>query len=449
MANEKVVLRRGPSSSIPSTKVPGTILIETDTGRTYVDDTESSRIQIKDDTKLPLEGTAKKAESDVNGNSLVDRITTAETDSGTGLVTLKNEKGESKGTVVNSSYVDAAVNNIAQSDYLQNDSSSKDYIKNRTHWSEDSQVEILSSTEITTTDVSSQYPMCTLASFLNLQEGSRYTVAFQSNSYEVICNRDHQYNSLLLGNYDINYEPDFTKYPFLIESNPNNNETTVITQNPGTYTISASELEIIHQIDPKYLPNQGQSDQSENDPSSSSYIKNRTHWTEFIDYTEIYGNPSLPFQSSQFGLYTGSVDSNVKLEAGKTYTVYWDSSSYTECIAHDDSGITTYIGNGKLLDSSLLGNSEPFVIETYNDALNTGIAFYTASTQSTHSVGLVLPSQEYVRKLDSKYIPELHFIGTASKDPTDSNIQNVSTDFSFKLTDGARITVRFTDTGVN
>ena len=101
-------------------------------------------------------------------------------------------------------------------------------------------------------------------------------------------------------------------------------------------------------------------------------------------------------------MYTGSVDSNVKLEAGKTYTVYWDSSSYTECIAHDDSGITTYIGNGKLLDSSLLGNSEPFVIETYNDALNTGIAFYTASTQSTHSVGLVLPSQEYVRKLDSK-----------------------------------------------
>lgn len=62
MANEKVVLRRGPSSSIPSTKVPGTILIETDTGRAYVDDTESNRIQIKDDTKLPVEGKAKDSE---------------------------------------------------------------------------------------------------------------------------------------------------------------------------------------------------------------------------------------------------------------------------------------------------------------------------------------------------------------------------------------------------
>ena len=109
MANEKVVLRRGPSSSIPSTKVPGTILIETDTGRAYVDDTESSRIQIKDDTKLPIDGTAKKAESDSNGNSLTDRITTLDTNESTGVVTLKNEKGETKGTVVNSSYVDTAL----------------------------------------------------------------------------------------------------------------------------------------------------------------------------------------------------------------------------------------------------------------------------------------------------------------------------------------------------
>ena len=109
MANEKVVLRRGPSSSKPSAKVPGTILIETDTGNAFVDDTESSRIQIKDSTKLPIDGTAKKAEFDSNGNSLTDRITTLDTNESTGIVTLKNEKGETKGTVVNSSYVDSKV----------------------------------------------------------------------------------------------------------------------------------------------------------------------------------------------------------------------------------------------------------------------------------------------------------------------------------------------------
>lgn len=62
MANEKVVLRRGPSSSIPSAKVPGTILVETDTGRVYVDDSATSRVQFKDDTKLPVDGKAVDSE---------------------------------------------------------------------------------------------------------------------------------------------------------------------------------------------------------------------------------------------------------------------------------------------------------------------------------------------------------------------------------------------------
>lgn len=123
MANEKVVLRRGPSSSKPSTKVPGTILIETDTGNVFVDDTESSRIQIKDGTKLPIDGTAKKAEFDSNGNSLTDRITTLDTNESTGVVILKNEKGETKGTVVNSSYVDTALSD-KQSTPLTGDTSS-------------------------------------------------------------------------------------------------------------------------------------------------------------------------------------------------------------------------------------------------------------------------------------------------------------------------------------
>lgn len=55
MANERIIFRRGTSTTLPSEKVPGTILIETDTGRAYVDDTESSRIQIKDDTKMDKE----------------------------------------------------------------------------------------------------------------------------------------------------------------------------------------------------------------------------------------------------------------------------------------------------------------------------------------------------------------------------------------------------------
>ena len=43
---EKVLFSRGPRATMPSSKVPGTIYITTDTGEMFVDDTDTSRIQI-------------------------------------------------------------------------------------------------------------------------------------------------------------------------------------------------------------------------------------------------------------------------------------------------------------------------------------------------------------------------------------------------------------------
>lgn len=60
MPNEKVQLKKGLSRNLPSTYTPGDILFETDTGNMYVDVTSaensSQRVQVKDDTKLPLTG---------------------------------------------------------------------------------------------------------------------------------------------------------------------------------------------------------------------------------------------------------------------------------------------------------------------------------------------------------------------------------------------------------
>ena len=52
----EVKFQKGLKNSMPTTLVPGQFLIQTDTGNMYLDNTDSSRIQIKDDTKLPLEG---------------------------------------------------------------------------------------------------------------------------------------------------------------------------------------------------------------------------------------------------------------------------------------------------------------------------------------------------------------------------------------------------------
>lgn len=56
MPDQEVKLSRGLKANMPQTRDPGTILIATDTGEAYLDDTASSRVQLKDSTKLPLEG---------------------------------------------------------------------------------------------------------------------------------------------------------------------------------------------------------------------------------------------------------------------------------------------------------------------------------------------------------------------------------------------------------
>ena len=56
MANELVKLKRGPKASMPSALEAGSILIATDTGEAYVDDSSTVRVQLKDSTKLPLTG---------------------------------------------------------------------------------------------------------------------------------------------------------------------------------------------------------------------------------------------------------------------------------------------------------------------------------------------------------------------------------------------------------
>lgn len=55
-SQQLVQFSRGPSKRLPVDKIPGTFLLETDTGTMYCDDTEENRVQIKDPTKLPLTG---------------------------------------------------------------------------------------------------------------------------------------------------------------------------------------------------------------------------------------------------------------------------------------------------------------------------------------------------------------------------------------------------------
>lgn len=53
---EDVSFSRGPSATIPETKLPGRLLVETDTGNVFLDDTKESRVQLTDTSKLSKQG---------------------------------------------------------------------------------------------------------------------------------------------------------------------------------------------------------------------------------------------------------------------------------------------------------------------------------------------------------------------------------------------------------
>lgn len=73
MANQPVKFRKGVSTSLPKTptnETVGAFLLETDTGNLYVDDSSTSRVQVKDNTKLPLSGGELTGPIKFNANSL-------------------------------------------------------------------------------------------------------------------------------------------------------------------------------------------------------------------------------------------------------------------------------------------------------------------------------------------------------------------------------------------
>lgn len=98
MPNEKITFSRGPSTSMPTELIPGQFLVQTDTGNMFLDNTtdpSTGRVQIKDSTKVPLDGSvAMTGALNVGNNKVINLATpTEDTDA------------------VNKAYVDSTINN--------------------------------------------------------------------------------------------------------------------------------------------------------------------------------------------------------------------------------------------------------------------------------------------------------------------------------------------------
>ena len=166
-----------------------------------------------------------------------------------------------------------------------------------------------------------------------------------------------------------------------------------------------------------------QPDWNQNDETANDYIKNRICYTK--DATEITVlNSILPFTDiSSSGLTVFSyqdTSSNIKFNEGTTYTVNFDTTSYT-CIAFTDDRLSNAVILGNLgIAGMSSATNEPFAIITDNKGDN-GLQIVTNLTGTSHNVKIAESHTEIV-KLDKKYIPDDIFINI-------ENIDNKVEDF--------------------
>lgn len=168
---------------------------------------------------------------------------------------------------------------------------------------------------------------------------------------------------------------------------------------PGDdYVLTEDDKTEIAQDAAKYveIPQQLQADLSQNDDGEPDYVKGRTHWSETV-----YGEVLPPTTFNAGGSNPAQLPLTV-LEAGKTYTVVYDGTTYT-CEAKNGEVDGVYIigvGNDMLFGGEQTG--EPFGMAYAPDNNFTGI-IPLADTDSVHSVQITGEKTVY-HKIPREYL---------------------------------------------
>ena len=215
-------------------------------------------------------------------------------------------------------------------DWSQNDSAADNYVKNRTHWEETVEKELLVPVTVEI-DISNQpYVNAQIMPFI---ENQTYVVTWNGEEYSCTAYATSG-GGIAIGNgklfvfgdnggngngepfFYISYEDEFAAL-FPAES--------------GTYTISITTSEtVVHKLDPKYLPKLASTpDWNQNDPKGEGYIENRPFYTElrrsiFVEEVEV----TYPED-----LYTEYEPSSVVL--GDTYIIVVDGVEYEGIMTSD------------------------------------------------------------------------------------------------------------------
>ena len=146
---------------------------------------------------------------------------------------------------------------IVQPDWNVNDETSSEYVKNRPFYTGDTvETYIVQNASLTYVEGNDTTKVYVFSSPIELTVGTKYTVYFNSTSYECVCALFNGGGVAVLGNLSIPGLGDDTGEPFLIFISNNSTESGIYT----TYTSDVPSVSIsiiapdIVKIDEKYLP---------------------------------------------------------------------------------------------------------------------------------------------------------------------------------------------------
>jgi hypothetical protein len=309
-------------------------------------------------------------------------------------------------------YVDEAIAAIpvpevemVQSDWNVNDEASDAHIKNRPFYVESCKYTILPESTITTSSDMTSVNI-TYTPVVPLVEGESYTVVWDNVEYN--CIGTIVDGLVAIGNAAAFGLENDTGEPFLIAINEDMfGGAFIFAFSIGEHTVAISvDGEIVHKIDPKFIPDEVRSDWNQNDPTAISYIENR---------------PFYEVQETYKLVYEGTVEEGLKEEnlngikcygtdyiysileqfvVGENYKVVLDGVVYDNIKCKEDYGYR-FIGS-----DIARGNPEyPFYI-THRYSNNDQVRFVFVNA-GPHDVAIYqIISPRKLVQLDEEFIPD-------------------------------------------
>jgi hypothetical protein len=193
----------------------------------------------------------------------------------------------------------------------------------------------------------------------------------------------------------------------------------VVIPKKGMWLLPSSDFTVLHfsfanikTLDPKFLPNNGQSDWSVNDKTSPAYIKNRTHYEAHTDVVVV---PETEIKNR----YSITLEDVSMLKVGAQCVITIDGVKYETTIRENvnltiGTGVNTYdIGIGSWMHLNMspaivrvveMTDDCPFAL-LLNDNSLMFVHEAADATNDTHKVGVCVKNYE-LKKLDAKYLPD-------------------------------------------